>query len=182
MAKKIIAVAVVLLFCATLGAFAYEKKSKDIPVLATFNQPGHLSLTVTGGYSYYSLGLAASVGAELNLGEFDLGPLPLSWGIVARGILGFGVFGVDLGAAGLAQFQGGFDFGPSLKFQYYAGIGVGIAMGFGYGTFGLGIAQTVGFEWLFSDTFGIAFDNVDIYSFFFGCSEYFAGVGIVLKL
>jgi hypothetical protein len=182
MAKKIISIAIVLMLFATLGAFAYERKSKDIPMLATFDQPGHLNITVTGGYSW---SYGASVGAELALGEFDVGPFPMAWGIEGRGVIGFDIYGIDFAAAGLAKFHSGFDLGSNLKFEYYVGLGAGAFMSLGYGGLGIGIAQSAGVVWMFSDTLGLAIDNVDFWSIFgnpWWSYYYYAGVGVLLKL
>jgi opacity protein-like surface antigen len=181
--KKRVVVGIVLLalVLSSVSAFAAEKKSKDIPWLASFNSAGNLDLSITGGYSWYGLGVNA--GAEFFLGQFDIGPIPLSWGVAVQGSAGFDVLGIGIGAAALPTLNLGFDFGGIWKFEESVGLGLGITYNSWGGSvpFGIGIAQTSRSIWWFSNNLGLTFDEGYINAFLWG-SWYFYGVGVTLKL
>jgi hypothetical protein len=150
--RRIAFIALVLLLCAGLSAFAAEKKSKTIPWMASFNQAGQLNGYLSAGIDYW--GIAGSAGAELILGEFDIADIPLSWGVMARGIIGLPIFygyaGIDWGAAGLATLHWGMDFGASSKFDVYAGLGAGV-LGVPWSPFSVAFSQFAGVSWFMSD-------------------------------
>jgi hypothetical protein len=180
--RIVVGIVLVLMLCVTFGAFAAEKKSSQIPWIVSYNKAGNLDLSITGGYSWYGFG--ANVAAEFFLGQFDLGPIPLSWGIAAQGSLGFGVFsGVGIGAAALPTLNFGVDFGSIWKFEWAVGLGLGVTFDTWGGTapFGIGIAQTARWFWWFSNNLALTVDEGYINAFGWG-SWYFYGLGITLKL
>jgi len=179
MKRKILTSVMVLLLCASVGLFAAQKKSSSVPWLASFNGPGTIDLTVTGGYTWWGLGLNA--GLEFTVGQFELGPVPLSWGITAQGSAGFGV-GLGIAAAGLATLNLGFDFGKDLRFEAFLGLGPGAVIEtWGGAGFGLGIAQYGGWTWWFSNNLGLTVEEGYVSAFNWGY-WYFAGIGVTLKI
>jgi len=181
MKRKIVVGMVVLLLCVSVaGAFAGEKKSSSVPWLASLNGPGTIDLTVTGGYSWFGLGLNA--GAEFTITQFALGPIPLDFGITAQGSLGFDPFGLGIAAAGLATLNIGFDFGNSLVFEAFLGLGPGLVLeSWAGGGMGIGIAQYGGWAWWFSRNIGLTGEEGYVSAFGWGY-WYFAGIGVTLKL
>ncbi|HTO21921.1 MAG TPA: hypothetical protein VMQ10_05525 [Spirochaetia bacterium] len=182
MKKRILASVVVLLLCISVaGAFAAEKKSSEVPWLASLNGPGTVNFTVTGGYTWWGLGLNA--GAEFTLSQFALGPLPLDFGITAQGSLGFDPFGIGVAAAGLATLNIGFDFGKGVVFEAFVGLGPGIVTETwsGGGGLGFGIAEYSGFTWWFSKNIGLTGEEGYVSAFGWGY-WYFAGIGVTFKL
>lgn len=171
MTRKIIVVALVVL-CVGFGAFASERKSTEIPVLASFNPAGQFNLYLTGGVSFW--GLAATAGAEIIIADFK-GPVPLSLGIMGRGLIGYEFWnilyiggGLDWGAAGLASLHLGFDFGTALKFDVYTSLGVGVLGLDSYAPFGIGFAEFTGVSWQVSDKFYVLVENDWIQAFALG--------------
>ena len=120
--RCVAAVAVLFLFIGA-AVFAADRKSSSVPWLVSFNSPGTIDLTVTGGFTWWGLGLNA--GVEFTLGQFDLGTVPLSWGITAQGSGGFGPAGVGVAVSGLATLNIGFEFGRGLRFEGFIGLGPG---------------------------------------------------------
>ncbi len=181
MKRKIVVGVVALLLCVSVaGAFAAEKKSSQVPWLASLNGPGTVNFTVTGGYSWFGLGLNA--GAEFTITQFALGPVPLDFGITAKGSVGFDPFGIGVAAAGLATLNIGFDFGKSLVFEAFLGLGPGLVLEtWSGGGMGFGIAQFGGWTWWFSKNIGLTGEEGYVSAFGWG-GWYFAGLGVTFKL
>jgi hypothetical protein len=163
MQKKLVALVVVLLVCSTLGAFAGEKKSAQIPWLASLNSPGTTDITLTGGWVQGGIGAAASFG--LTFGQFDLGPFPLSWGMTAVADAGFG-YGVSMGAGAFVTLEMAADFGGMAKFEGLVGIGPGVTFNIGGYSFpfGFGIGEYNSWTWWFSSNMGLNFTDVFVYT------------------
>jgi hypothetical protein len=175
---KKIAVGLVLVFL-LVGALSV---SADAP-FASYNKPGHLN--VYGSVGFYGIwGLELSAGAEWILGKFDLGPVPLEWGVMARGVIALPLFlgsgWIDWGAAPLASLHTGFNLGKSLEFDVYVSLGLGL-----YGTTGtyyvwdpvnFGFASFEGISWKLNDKFFLLGE----YGYVGYASVY--GVGVVVKL
>ena len=181
MKRKILASVVVLLLCISVaGAFAAEKKSSEVPWLASLNGPGTINLSVTGGYTWWG-GLGANAGAEFTLSQFSLGPVPLDFGITAEGSFGLDPFGIGIAVSGLATLNIAFDFGKSLVFEAFVGIGPGIITEtWSGGGFGFGIAQYGGWTWWFSRSIGLTVEEGYVNAFnLYGW--YFAGIGVTFK-
>jgi hypothetical protein len=180
MKRKVLMSVFVLLLCASVGLFAAEKKSSSVNWLVSFDGPGTVDLTVTGGYTWWGLGLNA--GLEFTVGQFELGPVPLSWGITAQGSTGFNAAGIGIAAAGLATLNLGFDFGKNLRFEAFLGLGPGAVIEtWGGAGFGLGIAQYGGWTWWFSNSIGLTIEEGYVSAFSWGY-WYFAGIGVTLKI
>jgi hypothetical protein len=180
MKRKLVGSVIVLLICASIGVFAAEKRSSSAPYLVSYNGPGTVDLTVTGGYTWFGWGLNA--GAEFTISQFELGPVPLSWGITAQGSLGFNPAGLGIAAGGLATLNLGFDFGKNLKFEAFLGLGPGFVLeSWGGGGSGFGIAQYAGWTWWFSNTIGLTGEEGYVSAFGWGY-WWFAGIGVTLKI
>ncbi|MGA2641427.1 MAG: hypothetical protein ABSG21_11075 [Spirochaetia bacterium] len=180
MRGKLVASAIVLLLCASIGLCAAEKKSSSIPWLVSYNSPGTIDLTVAGGYTWWGLGLNA--GIEYAVGQFDLGAAPLSWGIAAQGSAGFGAAGVGVAAAALATLNIGFDFGRNLKFEGFVGLGPGFVVEtWGGAGSGVGVAEYSGWTWWFSNNIGLTGEEGYVSAFGWGY-WYFFGVGVTLRI
>lgn len=156
--------------------------SADAP-FAAYNTPGHLNAYASVGF-YGIWGLEVAGGIEMILGKFDLGPIPLQWGIMARGVLGLPLFlgsgWLDWGVAPLASLHTGFNLGKSLEFDAYISLGLGL-----YGTTGtyfvwdpvnFGFASFEGVAWKLNDKIFLLGEYGYI-----GYSS-IAGVGVVVKL
>jgi hypothetical protein len=185
MKRRIVTSIVILLLCVSVaGAFAGEKKSSQVPWLVSLNGPGTINFTITGGYTWWGLGLNA--GAEFTVSQFALGPVPLDFGITAQGSVGFDPFGIGVAAAGLATLNIGFDFGQSLKFEAFLGLGPGIVLETWAGApgVGIGIAQYGGWTWWFSKNIGLTGEEgyVSTFGWAGGFGWYFAGIGVTFKL
>jgi hypothetical protein len=140
-----------------------------------------MDIAIAGGGSFFGFGAQADL--NLTFGQFDLGPIPLSWGGTVAAEAGFGS-DIGLGAGAFFTFDTGFDFGSILKFEWRLGIGLGVAFDLGgYYTspFGIGIAQYFSWTWWFSNNFGLTAQEL-AGSTFFGPGLYAYGVGIELKL
>ncbi|HET6450395.1 MAG TPA: hypothetical protein VFI08_03750 [Spirochaetia bacterium] len=180
MSRKLIGCAAVVLILASVGAFAAEKRSSSVPYLVSSNGPGALDLTVTGGWGWWGWGVNA--GAEYTVSQFELGPVPLSWGVTAQGSLGFDSAGIGIAAAGLATLNLGFDFGKNLRFEGFFGLGPGLVLeAWSGGGSGLGIAQLAGATWWFSNSIGLTGEEGYVDAFGWG-GWWFAGLGVTLKL
>jgi hypothetical protein len=180
MKRKLIASLIVLFLAVSMGAFAAEKHSSTVPWLASWNSPGTLDLTVTGGFTWWGLG--ANAGIEYTVGQFDLGGIPLSWGITAQGSAGFNVAGIGVAAGGLATLNIGLDFGKNLRFEGWVGLGPGFVIEtWGGAGSGFGIAEYSGWTWWFSNTLGLTLEDGYVSAFGWGY-WYFAGIGVTLKI
>jgi hypothetical protein len=158
--------------------------SAESSVFAVYNKPGHLNAYGSVGF-YGFWGLEATVGAEMIIGKFDLGPVPLQWGVMARGLLAFPFFlgsgWLDWGAAPLVSLHTGFNFGKSLEFDVYIALGLGL-----YGTTGtyystwnpinVGFASFDGVAWKLSDKWFLLGE----YGYVGSTSVY--GIGVEMKL
>jgi hypothetical protein len=174
--KKILVV--VLLVAVTLGAFAAEKKSSEVPWLVSFNSPGTTGLALGVGYTQGGLGVAGTLG--LTFGQFALGPIPLSWGVNVLADLGIGYY-LSLGAGAFFSLELGMDFGGAAKFDWQLGIGPAITFDFtGYYPFGFGIGQYGSVTWWFSDKMGLTLQDAYAYTFV-GPNLYFYGIGVAFK-
>jgi len=181
MKRKVVVSIVVLLLCVSVaGAFAAEKKSSEVPWLASLNGPGTVNVTATVGYTWWGLGL--NLGAEFTLAQFALGSVPLDFGITAQGSAGFDVDGIGIAAAGLATLNIGFDFGHNLVFELFLGLGPGILTEtWAGGGFGVGIAEYSGATWWFSRSIGFTVEDGYVNAFnLYGW--YFGGIGVTFKL
>lgn len=182
--RIVVVLAIALLLCSAVGAFAFEEKSKTYPWMASFNRSGQFNLYAAIGYYYVGFDVAG--GLEAILGNFNVAGIPLQWGIAARGLAGFGSsagFGnwIDWGVAPMITLHWGVDFNGLLKFELYAGLGLGL-----YGTTGtyysfaggpfFGFASSDGVAWHFADNFSLILD----YSYVGWTSVY--GVGLKLNI
>ena len=180
MKRRLFLVSAILLVVASVGVFAAERRSKEVSYLASFNGPGTIDLTVTGGFSWFGLGLNA--GAEFTVGQFDVGPVPLSWGITAQGSVGLDPAGIGLAVSGLPTLNIGFDFGKNLRFEGFLGLGVGFVLeSWAGGGSGLGISEYAGWTWWFANSFGLTIEEGSVSAFGWGY-WYFAGIGVTLKI
>jgi hypothetical protein len=150
--KTVIGLVLALLLVGAMTASAEDS------IFAAYNKPGQLNLY--GSVGFYGIwGLEGAIGAEMILGKFDVGPVPLEWGVMARGLIGFPFFlggaWIDWGAAPLVSLHTGLNFGKSLEFDVYLGLGLGL-----YGTTGtyhtwnpinFGFASFDGIAWKLSD-------------------------------
>ena len=180
MRRKLVASVTVLLLVASIGLFAAEKKSSTVPWLVSFNPPGTIDLTVTGGFTWWGLGLNA--GIEYTMGQFDLGTVPLSWGITAQGSGGFNAAGIGVAISGLATLNIGFDFGSGLRFEGLIGLGPGgLIETWGGAGSGFGLALYTGETWWFSNNLGLSAEQGYLTAFGWGY-WYFLGIGVTLKI
>jgi len=184
MNKRIALIVLALLLCASLSVFGAEKKSKTIPWMASYNQAGQLNGYLSAGIDGW--GVAASAGAEIIIGEFDIGGVPLSWGVMGRGLIGlplfYGYAGIDYGAAGLATLHWGVDFGASTKFDVYAGLGAGV-MGNYWTPFAIAFSQFAGVSWFLNDNLTLIVEDgyFNGFGYLSGWLSYW-GVGVQVKL
>ena len=157
--RIVVSLVLVLLMCATFGAFAADKM---FPWMASYNKAGHIN--VYGGVGYYWGGFDVAAGAEYIVGEFDIAGVPLEWGIMAQATLGFANYsyssGLDWGAAPMASLHWGTNFGNNLKFDFYISAGLGVYGGsywsyWNSGAVGFGFASYEGVTWMFSNNLGL---------------------------
>jgi len=186
MQKRLVALVVVLLVFASLGAFAAEKKSADIPWLVSYNSPGTTDLMVTAGW--VDLGVGAQAALSLTFGDFNIGPVPLSWGVTVVGNVGV-LADLEIGAGAFVSLDWGVDFGASSRFEGQIGIGPGIALslgGYSFWTspFGIGIGEYNSWTWWFSNNFGLNFQDVWVNTFagLYSPNLYGYTLGVDLKL
>lgn len=166
MKKTVIGLVLALLLVGAMTASAEDA------VFASWNQKGHTNIYASVGYNYW--GLDGSVGFEPILGEFDLGPLPFDWGIMARGLVGFDMFstyGFNWGAGVLASLH----LGLVWNLDFYAALGLGLAGYPGY-PFRFGLSSFNGVSYKISDKFFILLEG--------GYTVWTSiwGVGVVVKL
>ncbi len=174
MKRRVLAIAIVLILCVTVGSFAAEKKSSTIPWWVTY---GGTDVAVGVGYTQDLFGASAAL--NLTFGQFDIGPIPLSWGGTVGGEFGFG-YGLGLGVGAFVTLETGWDFGSIWKFEWRVGIGPAIALDLG-GGFGIGFGQYASWTWWFTDAFGLTAQ--DMWSYTFGTADMSAyTIGVELKL
>jgi hypothetical protein len=180
MRRKLVAAIIVLFLGASIQSFAAEKKSSTVPWLVSYDSSGTVDLTVTGGFTRWGLGLNA--GLEYTIRQFDLGTAPLSWGIMAQGSGGFNPAGIGVAVDALAALNIGFDFGGSLKFEGFIGLGLGgLVETWGGAGSGFGIVQSAGWTWWFSNNLGLIVEEGYITALGWGY-WYFLGLGVALKI
>jgi hypothetical protein len=162
--KKVLIVLFALI-CASGLVFAADKapakqkasSNDDLSWMTSYNDPGKVN--AYGSVGLYGYGLDASVAGEYILNKFNIGPVPLEWGLEGRGVMGFGSYSgysswVDWGIAPMATLHWGVNFGKPWRFDAYIGAGAGF-----YGTTGtywsngngLGFASWDGVAWYFAD-------------------------------
>jgi hypothetical protein len=180
MNRKLVGILVALLLCVSVvGAFA-EKKSDSLPWLVNYNSAGQFDAAVSVGWTEFGFGAAAS--GYMTFGEFDLGPIPLSWGVAVEANFGFG-WGMGLGVGAFACIDGGVDWGNIWKFEYQVGVGPGFTLGLTnyYGdTVGFGLAQYFAGTWWFSEKMGLTVE--EIYAYMWGPDLYAYTFGVEFKL
>ncbi|HEY9595929.1 MAG TPA: hypothetical protein VHE79_15725 [Spirochaetia bacterium] len=180
MKRRILAIVLVLVLCAA-GAFA-EKKSSQIPWWVTHTNPGHMDFTVGAGWTDFGFGVDA--GVIYTIGDFDLGPIPLSWGITGLADIGFS-WGMGIGAGAFVHLETGWDFGGIWKFDWQAGIGpaigVGLVPGWSSSGFGFGIGSYESSAWRFSKNMALIGQYAYMWSFF-GPGMYAYTLGVEFKL
>ena len=166
--RMVLAIAAALLLFSTVGAFAFEQKSRTYPWMASFNRTGQINLYVAAGFYY--VGYDINGGPEVILGNFDISGIPLEWGIMAQGLVGFASFSgfgswIDWGVAPMITLHWGTDFGGPLKFEWFGGLGLGL-----YGTGGtyysftgdgpfFGFAGMGGVAWHFANNFSLILNS-----------------------
>ncbi len=164
--RVLVACVVALLVFGTAGAFAAgETKSTTFPWMASYDQPGQLN--IYGAVGFYVPGIDINVGPEFIIGKFDIAGIPLSWGVTARGLIGFSSFfgyanWIDWAVAPMATLHWGVDFGAPWKFDWYIGAGLSISgttgtyyTGLASGSVGFGFASADGVAWQFSNNLAI---------------------------
>ena len=166
--RAVVGLALALLLISAVGAFAFEQKSRTYSWMASFNRTGQVNLYAAAGL--YAYGFDLTGGAEITLGNFDISGVPLEWGFMGRGLIGFASasgYGswLDWGAAPLVTLHWGTDFGKLLKFELYGAVGLGLygtggtRYSFtGYGPF-LGFAGAGGVAWHFADNLSLILDS-----------------------
>lgn len=178
-------IALFFLLVTAVGAFAFEQDSKKYPWMASFNKTGQLNVYAAAGL--YPYGFDITGGAEVIVGNFDISGIPLEWGIMGRGLVGFASYSgygnwIDWGAAPLVTLHWGTNFGKELKFEWYGGIGLGLYgtggtyYSFnGYGPF-FGFAGDLGIAWHFSNNISLILDSAYV-----GWTGVF-GIGVKINL
>jgi hypothetical protein len=181
--RRTMAFVFILLACSVAG-FGAETKSEVIPWMASYNQSGQLNGYASAGY--YGWGIAGSLGAELVVGEFDIAGVPFSWGVMARGVLGFPIFeglpGIDWAGSGLATLHWGLDFGPLARFELYFGLGAGV-FGNYWEPFNIGISECSGVNWFLTDNLTLVLEGNYLNGFASDNSWFsYLGAGVQIKL
>ncbi len=147
----------------------------------SYNKDGQLNIYGSVGYWW---GVSLSAGFEYIIGEFNLGGVPLDYGIMGRGVYEFwGWYGYNWSTWGAAPT---FAVHLGLKntpIEFYASAGVGF-YGYSYGGvydalypgFGIGFASFDGVMWHFADKFALLAE----YGYVGSASVW--GVGIEMSL
>jgi hypothetical protein len=178
--KILVGLVLALLLCSTVGAFAATPA--PFPWLASYNKPGQLNLY--GSVGFYGFGIDANVGPEIIIGQFDIAGIPLEWGAMVRGLVGFSsYFGyaswIDWAVAPAATLHWGVDFGGALKFDWYIGLGLSISGSTGTyysgsGSIDFGLASFDGASWQFSKNLALVVE--------YGYTSHISAGGIGVKL
>jgi hypothetical protein len=159
--KKVVIVLLALLCVAGLVFAAGKGSDENVSWMTSYNDPGKLNLY--GSVGFYVPGVDVSVAPEYVIGKFNIGPVPLAWGVEARGLVGFsswlGYSWINWGVAPMATLHWGVDFGKPWKFDLYAGAGLGIYGSSGSAYYGytysnpvnFGFASFDGIAWQFAD-------------------------------
>jgi hypothetical protein len=177
--RIIVGVVLVLMVCAAFGAFAADKQ---FPWMASYNKPGQFN--VYGSVGFYGLGIDLNAGPEIIIGQFEIGPVPLEWGVMVRGMLGFagwlGYTWIDWAVAPAVSLHWGLDFGSPWKFDIFVAAGAGINgsagtyyAGYGSGAIGFTFATFNGVSWQFSKNFGLIVE--------YGYTYYLSTFGVGIK-
>jgi hypothetical protein len=156
--KKILVVMVVLLAVAG-AAFAQD-------VFASYNEPGNVNFYASVGWSGW---FEVSAAAEYMIGEFELGPLPFDWGVMARGGIEIGSGWVDFGVGALATLHLGLGVVP---IEFYIALG---ACYNNWTSFPVTFANYNGVTWWFSESMGLVAEGGYL-------GWYFWGVGLEFKI
>jgi len=156
--KKLLVVLLVLAGV-TAGAFAQD-------VFASYNAPGDFNVYASVGYWW---GIDVNVAAEYMIGEFDLGPVPFDWGVMARGGMQFWGGGLDFGVAALATLHMGLSW--NLEFS----VGAGVTAFNTWTTFPVTWAQVATVRYWFSENMAVFAEEGSI-------GFYYWGVGLEFKL
>ncbi len=175
--KILVATVLALLIGSAVGAFAATPA--PFPWLASYNKPGQLNLYASAGF--YGYGVDVNAGPEIILGQFDIGGIPLEWGAMVRGLVGFSsLLGyanwIDWAVAPVATLHWGVNFGGPWKFDWYVGLGLGISGSTGtyYGSsIGFGFATFDGGSWQFSKNIALIVE--------YGYTQYMSAGGIGVK-
>ncbi len=176
--RVIVGVVVVLLLCTAAGAFA---AGNTLPWATSFNKPGQFN--VYGSVGFYPFGIDVNAGPEVIFGQFDIGPIPLEWGAMVRGLVGFSSFfgyasWIDWAVAPALTLHFGANFGGPWQFDWYVGLGLGISGTTGtyytYSGVGFGFATFDGLAWQFSKNFALVVE--------YGYTAYMSAAGIGVKM
>ncbi len=183
--RIVVVLAAVMLVLGAASAFAFEQKSKTYSWMASYDRTGQLNLYVSAGFYY--VGYDIGGGVEYIVGNFSISGVPFEWGLMGRGLIGFGSAAgaswTDWGLAPMATLHWGTDFGSGLKFELYGALGLGVfgttgdyyTFLTGHGPF-LGFAGAGGVAWHFADNFALILD----YSYV-GLTS-MAGIGVKVNL
>jgi hypothetical protein len=139
--KKLL-VALVLIAVAA-GAFAQD-------VFTSYNEKGDINIYASVGYVWY---IEASVAAEFIVGQFNLGTVPLDWGIAVRGGMEFWGAGVDFGVGGLGTLHLGLGVFPV---EFYLSLGVCYN---NWSSLPITVASYGGLTWWFSKNIGLLLEG-----------------------
>jgi hypothetical protein len=177
--RILLGVVLVLMLCAAVGAFA---AGSQFPWMTSYNKAGQFN--VYGGVGLYYGGFNVTGGAEYIIQDFDIGTVPLEWGVMAQAIVGFSNYayatGVDWGAAPMVSLHWGTDFGGMARFDFFISAGVGLFGGaywsYYYGPVGVGFASYDGVQWMFSKNLGLLLE----YGYIGWAST--GAIGVVWKL
>ena len=157
--KKLLVVLLVLVGV-TAGAFAQD-------IFASYDQPGNINIYASLGWAW---NLEVSAAAEFMAGEFALGPLPMDWGVMVRGVFDVGsYFGFGVGA--LATLHTGL---AAFPIEFYIALGVAY-YNWGLSGFPLTFASYNGMTWWFSKNMGLLVEGGYV-------GWGFWGVGLEFKL
>jgi opacity protein-like surface antigen len=175
--RIVVGIVLILLLSSTAGAFA---ASSPLPWMVSYNKPGQLN--VYGSVGFYGLGIDINAGPEIILGQFDIAGIPLEWGVMARGMIGFSAFlgysWLDWAVAPAATLHWGIDLGAPWQFDWYIGLGLGISGSTGtyysYTGVGFGFASFDGVAWHFSKNLALVVE--------YGYTQYLSTAGVGVKL
>jgi hypothetical protein len=137
--------------------------------MTSYNEASQFNLYAVAGVGFSSL--TASLGGEYVIGEFNIDVVPLQWGVMVRGILGYNTsYGdgeyLDWGVAPMVSLHWCTDWGQHAGFEFYAAVGLGLDGGVAHDNSGvsspLGVASSVGLGWYFSDSMALVLDFTHI--------------------
>lgn len=157
--KKLLVVLLVLVGITT-GAFAQS-------IFTSYNQPGNVNIYASLGW-YFNPEVSAA--AEFMVSKFALGPLPLDFGIMARGVFDIGSF-FGFGVGALATLHTGL---AGFPLEFYIALGLAY-YNFGFSTIPVTFASYNGMTWWFSKKMGLLVEGGYV-------GWGFWGVGLEFKL